>query len=248
MSATIRKAGTPLHSLAIVIALMAGTSAWASDNPATGGSPPAGNAPSSIVDDFHRLIDSHQLTELRTTYNGSYGASLLFQPDKLSYYIALFHGKDFWRVIRTDSYDDAENIYHTFVAQTEELAKVDLDTLRLKATKDYTDHLVAMNQQRLQNLERDSEYQRQQAQQVAAQQQQASQQSSTLTADLRASTSELDAVKERIHALESQQANPSLTLPPSEHLSSPSSPASAPTPADAQAAPGSASSTASTTR
>lgn len=248
MSATIRKAVKSIFPLAMVMTLATGASAWASDNQATAATPPAPGAPSSIVDDFHRLIDSHQLTELRTTYNGSYGASLLFQPDKLSYYIALFHGKDFWRVIRTDNYDDAENIYHTFVAQTEQLAKVDLDTLRLKATKDYTDRLVAMNQQRLQNLERDSEYQRQQTQQVAAQQQQASQQSSTLTADLRASTNELDAVKERIHALESQQANPSLTLPPSEHSLSPSGSTSAPIPADAQAAPGSASSTASTTR
>jgi septal ring factor EnvC (AmiA/AmiB activator) len=85
--------------------------------------------------------------------------------------------------------------------------------LRLQATKQYTDHVVAMNQQHLQNLERDAEYQRQQAQQVASQQQQAEQQSSSLTADLRASNTELDAVRERIRALEEQESNPSLTLP-----------------------------------
>lgn len=182
-------------------------------------------ASSSVVDDFHRLIDNHQLTELRTTYNSSYGASLLFQPDKLNYYVALFHGKDFWRVICTDSADDAENVYRTFVAQTEQLAKIDIDTLRLQATKQYTDRLVTMNQQRLQSLERDAEYQRQQSQQVAAQQQQATQQSSSLSADLRASNSELDAVKERIRALQGQQSNPSLTMPPSEQQSAAPAPA-----------------------
>ncbi|QRN55845.1 DUF2968 domain-containing protein [Dyella caseinilytica] len=190
--------------------------ASAADNPAPATSAPAAQGPASIVDDFHQLIDSHQLTELRTTYNSSYGASLLFQPDKLNYYVALFHGKDFWRVIRTGSYDEAQNVYHTFVSQTEELAKVDIDTLRLQATKQYTDHVVQMNQQHLQNLERDAEYQRQQAQQVAAQQQQAEQQSSSLTADLRASNNELDAVQERIRALEEQESNPTLTLPKQE--------------------------------
>jgi hypothetical protein len=234
MSVVIRRAMKPISLLPILAMMVMCVPARAADNPAPSSSAQPNPAASSIVDDFRRLIESHQLTELRTTYNSSYGASLLFQPDKLTYYVALFHGKDFWRVIRTDSYDDAQNVYHTFVAQTEELAKVDIDTLRLQATKQYTDKLVAMNQQRLQNLERDAEYQRQQTQQVAAQQQQAEQQSSSLTADLRASNDELDTMRERIHALEQQESNPSLTLP---------KPA-APTPA-ASAAPVSAAQTAS---
>jgi hypothetical protein len=213
MSFATRRSSKPKYLLPMLGYLLVCSLACAADNPAPSGSAPAAQAPSSIVDDFHRLIDSHQLTELRTTYNSSYGASLLFQPDKLNYYVALFHGKDFWRVIRTDSYDEAENLYHTFVSQTEELAKVDIDTLRLQATKQYTDRLVAMNQQRLQNLERDAEYQRQQSQQVAAQQQQAEQQSSSLTSDLRASNNELDSVRERIRALEEQASNPALTMP-----------------------------------
>jgi hypothetical protein len=213
MSVVIRRAVKPVSLLPILAMMVVCVPAWSADNPAPSSSAPASPAANSIVDDFRHLIDSHQLTELRTTYNSSYGASLLFQPDKLNYYVALFHGKDFWRVIRTSSYEEAENVYHTFISQTEELAKVDIDTLRLQATKQYTDRLVTMNQQRLQNLERDAEYQRQQAQQVAAQQQQAAQQSSSLTADLRASNSELDTVQQRIRALEQQQSNPTLTLP-----------------------------------
>lgn len=215
MSFVIRHSSKPRHLLPILAGLLACNLAFATENsPAPPAhAAPAAAGPNSIVDDFHQLIANHQLTELRTTYNSSYGASLLFQPEKLNYYVALFHGKDFWRVIRTDSYDEAQNVYHTFVSQTEELAKVDIDTLRLQATKQFTDRMVALNQQQLQNLERDAEYQRQQAQQVASQQQQAEQQSSSLTADLRASNSELDAVRERIRALEEQQSNPSLTLP-----------------------------------
>ncbi|GLQ99751.1 DUF2968 domain-containing protein [Dyella mobilis] len=216
MSFANRRTRKTKYVVSILGCLLVCSVACAADNPAPSGSAPAAPAASSIVDDFHRLIANHQLTELRTTYNSSYGASLLFQPDVLNYYVALFHGKDFWRVIRTDSYDEAENIYHTFVSQTEELAKVDIDTLRLQANKQYTDHLVQMNQQRLQNLERDAEYQRQQTQQVAAQQQQAAQQSTSLTADLHASNNELDTVRERIRALEEQESNPTLTLPRQE--------------------------------
>jgi hypothetical protein len=208
-----RRSSKPKYLLSILGYVLVCSLACAADNPAPAASVPAAPASSSIVDDFHRLIQNHQLTELRTTYNSSYGASLLFQPEKLDYYVALFHGKDFWRVIRTDSYEDAQNVYHTFVQQTEDLAKVDIDTLRLQATKQFTDRLVSMNQQRLQNLERDAEYQRQQTQQVASQQQQAEQQSSTLTADLRSSNNQLDTVRERIRALEEQESNPSLTLP-----------------------------------
>lgn len=225
MSATNRCSRRYRCLLTMMATMFTCALASATDTP-----PPVPNAqpvqlPGSAMDDFHELIQSHQLTELRTTYNSSYGASLLFQPDKLSYYVALFHGKDFWRVIRSDSYDDAENIYHTFVTQTEQLAKVDIDTLRLQATKQYTDRLVAANQQHLQNLERDAEYQRQQSQQVAAQQQQAEQQSSSLESQLHASNSELDAVKERIHALEQQASNPDLVMPSSVQNSESPAPA-----------------------
>ena len=239
MSFVTRRAAQPLCLPALLAIALFCSGAYAADNPAPASSAPATQGAASIADDFNQLIQNHQLTELRTTYNSSYGASLLFQPQRLQYYVALFHGKDFWRVIRTDSYDEAQTVYHTFAAQTEELAKVDIDTLRLQATKQYTDRMVSMNQQRLQNLERDAEYQRQQAQQVAAQQQQAAQQSSSLTADLRSSNSELDAVRERIHELETQQANPSLTLPKQE------APAVAPAPATS-AAPVAAAQTAST--
>jgi len=89
-----------------------------------------------------------------------------------------------------------------------------------------------MNEKRLQNLQQDAARQQQQAQLVATQQQQAQQQAVALSNDLRASSIQLDAVKERIRALEAQQANPELILP------SPSQPA-VPTnaPATATASP-----------
>lgn len=190
---------------------------------------PARSAPvvRNTVDELRQLVDSKQLTELRTTYNGSYGASLLFNTTTLQYYAALFHDKDFWRVIKTDSVDNAEKVYRTFVQQTEELAQVYIDTTRLEAGKRYTENLVAFNEQRLRSLQQEADLQRQQSLQVSSSIQQAKQQAVSLSTDLRSTHSQLDALNQRIQALQAQQGNPELSLPPPEG----SAPVAAPAPA-----------------
>lgn len=196
-----------------------------------------GDAAGSTVTYLRELMDSHQLTELRTTYNGTYGASLLFQADKLTYFVALFHDKAFWRVIRTDSEKDAESIYRTFAEQTEKLAQVDIDALRLQAGKKYAEQMVALNEQRLETLRQDAARRQQQAQQVAALQQQARQQAVSLSSDLRATSTQLDAVQQNIRQLEAQQDNPELVLPTPAVTDTPSDSATAATPAAAPATP-----------
>jgi hypothetical protein len=185
------------------------------------------NAPGGTVAALQQLIDTHQLTEMRTTYNGRYGTSELFQAEKLTYYVTLFHDKVFWRVIRTDSMTNADSIYRTFIQQTEQLSQVDIDALRLQAGNKYAEQMVAMNQQRLQNLQQDAAQQRQESQQIATQQQQASQQAVTLSSDLRSTSSQLDVVKQQIRTLEAQQNSPDLVLPPPAADTAPAAPASA---------------------
>ncbi|WP_082190299.1 DUF2968 domain-containing protein [Frateuria defendens] len=182
--------------------------------PAPEAPPPRGTADASTVDELRKLMDAHQLTEQRTTCNGSYGASLLFHADKLSYYVVLFHEKEFWRVIHTDSANDAKSIYRAFGTQTEKLAQVDIEAARLQAGKRYTDHLIALNEERLRSLQQDATHQQEQARQVVALQQQAQQQAVSLSSDLRNSSAQLDAMQQRIRALEMQQTNLDLTLPP----------------------------------
>lgn len=229
----ITRSASPRRLLsAMVLVLAAGvtTSIMAAAPPADDGNTPAvatNQVSSSTVDELRQLIDSHQLTELRTTYNGGYGASLLFQAEKLTYYVSLFHNKEFWRVIQTDSYNDAEKLYRTFATQTETLAQVDLDALRLQAGQKYAEHMVELNQQRLQNLQRDVNYQQQQSRQVAALQQQAQQDAVSLTAELRATSNQLDTVKGQIRELEAQQANPVLVLPTPQAAAETPAPASA---------------------
>ena len=130
--------------------------------------------------------------------------------------MALFHEKDFWRVIKTDSVDNAEKVYRTFVEQTEQLAQVYIDTTRLQAGKRYTENLVAYNEERLRSLQQEADLQRQQSLQVSASLEQAKQQAVSLSTDLRSSHSELDALNQRIQTLQAQQLNPALSLPSAE--------------------------------
>lgn len=163
---------------------------------------------------LHKLMDAQQLKELRTTYNSNYGASLLFNPDDLSYYVAIFHDNKFLRIAQTDSYEDANGLYRSFALQTERLGQVDIDTLRLTAGNKYTARMIAANEERLKTLQLDADRQRDQAQQVATAQAQAQQQAVTLSTDLRSTSEQLDQVKQRIHALEVMQTSPEVLLPP----------------------------------
>lgn len=191
----------------------------------------------NTADELRRLMNASSLTELRTTYNGNYGASLLFHADSLNYYVTLFRDKEFWRVIRTNSVDQAEQIYKTFVEQTSQLSQVYIDTVRLEAGKRYTERMVDLNQKRLQGLQQEVEQQRQQAMQVSSTLQQNKQQAVTLSSDLRATNSELEALTKRIEQLQQLQGNPALDLPAVQPAQPPAAPAS--TAAPAAAAPAS---------
>lgn len=222
MKALTRSASPRRVLFAIGTMVLMATSACASA-PATSNNPmpPAPDAaastqskvPLSTVESLRQLIDNHQLTEVRTTYNSTYGASLLFRPETLGYYVVLFHGKEFWRVMQTDSFDDAESLYRTFASQTQTLGQVEIDTMRLDAGNKYAEHMIAVNEAKLRSLQQDANNQQQQAQQVAAQQEQAHQQAVALSSDLHNTNAQLDAVKQQIHALETMQSNPNLVLP-----------------------------------
>lgn len=107
------------------------------------------------VAELQQKIHSADLTELRTTYNGSYGASLLFYGKDMTYYVALFQQKNFWRVIKTQDEARAEQIYRDFARQTAQLSDVEIRRTKLEAQKAYTDHLVALSQERANRLQAD---------------------------------------------------------------------------------------------
>lgn len=163
--------------------------------------PPAGN-----MAEIQTLIQNRQVNELRTTYNGSYGASLLFKPDELLYYVALFRQKEFLRVTKTTSATEAEQAYRRYAAQTAELAEVDIRRITLQAEHARTERLLTDRASELDALEADLSRQRQQAAQIAASQQQAREEAEALAAQQKAAREELRRLQERIKVLERQQA------------------------------------------
>jgi hypothetical protein len=107
------------------------------------------------VAELQQMIHGNDLTELRTTYNGSYGASLLFYGKEMTYYVALFQQKTFWRVIKTQDEGRAEAVYGDFARKSVQLADVEIRRTKLDAQKAYTDRLVALTQDRASRLQAD---------------------------------------------------------------------------------------------
>jgi Protein of unknown function (DUF2968) len=212
MKVTVRNAvrglGLGLFFAGLSISAMAQPStvspapATVSPTPAASIKPAAGN---STISELQQLMQTQGVSELRTTYNGNYGASLLFKSDNRTYYVALFQQKNFWRVVKTTSDVQAEQIYKSFVGQTEKLAAIDIRRIQLEAEKQYTEDQIASQETRLSALQNDLVVQQQQEQNVNTQQEQARQQAQILSSKQQAARSELRALQSRIRTLESQQ-------------------------------------------
>ncbi|RAS38107.1 DUF2968 domain-containing protein [Paraburkholderia bryophila] len=107
------------------------------------------------VAELMQMIHDTKLNELRTTYNGSYGASLFFYPQEMTYYVALFQDKHFWRVIKSEDAARAELIYAQFVQQTAQLAEVEIRRTQLLAQKAYIEDIIALSEDRAKRLQAD---------------------------------------------------------------------------------------------
>lgn len=156
------------------------------------------------VAELQRMIHGPDLAELRTTYNGSYGASLLFYAKEMTYYVALFQQKTFWRVIKTTDETRAEAIYRDFARQTAQLSDVEIRRTRLEAQKAFTERLIALQQMRANRLEADLTVARQQQAAVASQQKETRQQASTLQNQKAAAQEQLRATQHQVRDLQRQ--------------------------------------------
>ncbi|WP_179403652.1 DUF2968 domain-containing protein [Burkholderia guangdongensis] len=158
----------------------------------------------STIDELQRQIQAHALTEMRTSYNGSYGASLLFNVGDGTYFVALFQQKAFWRVIRTDNDTRAEAIYRDFSRQAERLATNELQAAKLASQKAQTDRQIAVTQARAQRLQTDLSIAREQQASVADRQREARSETVALQAQQAQLQSQLRALQQQVRSLERQ--------------------------------------------
>lgn len=155
---------------------------------------------------LQQLIQQHAITELRTVYNSSYGASLLFDAQSMQYYAALFVNKTFWKVRSTSNQKRAEQWFDEYTRQSKSLASADFKRIRLQADYEHTAASLKDRAAELSALQSDLDAQRDQAQQVSAQQAVARAEAIQLTKQQADAEKQLRELEASIRKLKAQQA------------------------------------------
>jgi hypothetical protein len=168
------------------------------------GSPDMAPDAQGNVAELMRMIQGEKLSELRTTYNGSYGASLFFYPDEMAYYVALFQDKHFWRVIKSGDAERAEAIYTGFVQQTAQLAAVEIRRAQLQAQKARIQDVIALSEDRAKRLQADLNVARTQQARVNDYQRQTQSEAAVLSAEKERAQAQLRQVQSEVTQLQRQ--------------------------------------------
>jgi len=170
---------------------------------AASGTPAAADAQGNVAE-LMQMIHDAKLSELRTTYNGSYGASLFFYPREMAYYVALFQDKHFWRVIKSENAGRAEAIYTGFVQQTAQLAEVEIRRTQLQAQKAYIEDIIALSAERAKRLQADLDVARTQQAKVNDYQRQTQGEAAALHAEKERAQAQLRQVQNEVMQLQRQ--------------------------------------------
>jgi len=156
------------------------------------------------VAELAQMLHDGRIVEMRTTYNGSYGASLMFDPREMTYYVALFQDKHLWRVIKSQEKSRAEMVYANFVQQTVQLADVEIRRTELQAQKLFLERVIALQANRAEQLQADLNVARSQQVEVAQRQKSAQEQTQALQVEKRAVQVQLRDLQEQVRQLERQ--------------------------------------------
>ncbi|MFM0378580.1 DUF2968 domain-containing protein [Paraburkholderia strydomiana] len=200
--AALRDAASGTAS-ASAVSLAPGASGSSAQSAASPESPMSGDAQGNVAE-LMQMIQDTKLSELRTTYNGSYGASLFFYPREMTYYVALFQDKHFWRVIKSADAGRAEAIYAGFVQQTAQLAEVEIHRTQLQAQKAYIEDTIALSEDRAKRLQADLEVARTQQAKVNDYQRQTQNEAAALREEKERAQAQLRQVQGQVMQLQRQ--------------------------------------------
>lgn len=197
-------AATPVPALTATVGQPAAPAAASTPAASNGKASAEASASGGAVQELQQRMQAHELSELRTTYNGAYGASLLFAQSDLTYYVTLFQQKDLWRVVKTTNEAFAERLYNDFAKQTRAMADLELQRIRLEAQKERAERQIAAQEERLRGLRTDLDIQRQQQAQALERQKVARTEADALDAERRAARARVEALQRQIRELEAQ--------------------------------------------
>ncbi|GAB7535424.1 DUF2968 domain-containing protein [Burkholderia sp. 3C] len=171
---------------------------------AASSSPDASADAQGNVAEMMQMLRDHQLTEMRTTYNGSYGASMLFYPREMTYYVALFQDKHFWRVVKSQERPRAEMIYQNFSDQTVQLADLELRRTELAAQKQFLERVIGLSEDHAKRLQADLDIARTQRTQIDERQRTVQNEANALAVEQRASQLQLRDLERQVQQLQKQ--------------------------------------------
>jgi Protein of unknown function (DUF2968) len=156
------------------------------------------------VAELKQMIETGLLTEMRVTFNGSYGASMYFYPQDMVYYVALFQNKNFWRVVKTQDNPHAETVYAQFARKSYTLADGELLQAQLQAQKLLLDRVIAVSNDRARRLTADLVVAQAQESQVSQRQQQMQAESAARQNEKMIAERKLRLLQDRVRQLQSQ--------------------------------------------
>lgn len=174
----------------------------------SGDAAPASNDPNGDthgnVAELTQMLRDGKIVEMRTTYNGSYGSSLMFYPQEMTYYVTLFQDKHLWRVIKSQDKARAEMVYANFAQQTVQLSDIEIRRTELQAQKAFLERVIALSAERAQRLQADLNIARTQRAEVDARQKAEQAQAQALQVEKRAAQAQLRALQEQVQQLQRQ--------------------------------------------
>ena len=165
-------------------------------------------ASGGTVAELQQLLAQKRLTELRTTYNGDYGTSLLLVNEDTTAYVALSYRKELWRVYKFASVAPAEGAYETLARQTRTWAEDDLRRAVAAGQKAQLEREAQAAEQRAASLGQEVRIMQAQRQKMLEEQQNMRQQTQALDIERRAYKAQIDSLQQQIRLLEKQLNDP----------------------------------------
>jgi hypothetical protein len=148
------------------------------------------------------------VAELRTTYNGDYGTSLLLVNEGTTAYVALTYRKELWRVYKFASVTPAEGAYDTLARQTRVWAEDDLRRAVVAGEKAQLEREAHAAEQRAATLGQEVRMMQAQRQKMREEQQTMRQETQALDVERRAYKAQIDSLQQQIRLLEKQLNDP----------------------------------------
>lgn len=170
---------------------------------ASGSMPQASPASLGLVSELQKRLRDRSVRELRTSYNGDYGTTLMLADDQVVCYVALFYQKNLWRVFRFESIGPAEQAYRQVTQQSATWAGDDIRRQVLASQKRAFDKALQETEARANALNEDVRVMQAQRQRIAEEQKASRIEVQSAEIESRASRLRLEQLQEQIRRMES---------------------------------------------